>query len=92
MKAILRVPLMFVNPAPVSFLYNRSTASDCGGTGMSRQDALSYHSERATRELDLGMTAESANVARAHFELASMHLDRVREFTGRPMAPLPAVG
>ena len=49
---------------------------------MQKRDALSYHSERATRELDLGLVANSTAVARAHLQLASMHLQRVRELNG----------
>lgn len=51
---------------------------------MTRRDALSYHSERATRELDLGLTAGSTNAARAHLQLASLHMQRVRELGGEP--------
>lgn len=56
------------------------------GSDMHRQDELSYHSERATRELDLGLTAGSSMAARAHLELASMHMQRVRQLSTRPVA------
>ena len=61
---------------------------------MTRRDDLSYHSERATRELDLGLTAETLSVARAHLKLASMHMDRVRQLTdtAAAMPALAAVG
>ena len=53
------------------------------GNGVSRLDTLSYHSQRASHELDLGLTAALPSVARAHLELASMHLQRLRELTGQ---------
>jgi hypothetical protein len=56
---------------------------------MSKEEAVSYHSRRATHELDLGLTAESGTAARAHLQLASMHMERVRELTG---ASPPALG
>jgi len=46
---------------------------------MQQQDEFSYHSQRATHELDLGLTADSSAVARAHLQLASMHMERLRE-------------
>ena len=52
------------------------------GVAMPQRDALNYHTQRATRELDLGLTAGSSLVARAHLKLASMHLQRVREISG----------
>ena len=92
-KAILHRALMFVNPGLLSILYNSGTVFTAGETGVSRQDALSYHSQRATHELDLGLSAGSASAARAHLELASMHLQRLRELTEKPAPiPLSAVG
>ena len=61
------------------------------GVAMPQRDALSYHTQRATRELDLGLLSESGPAARAHLKLASMHLQRVRELSGRPHA-IGAVG
>lgn len=58
------------------------------GVAMPKRDALSYHTHRATRELDLGLTASSSPAARAHLALASMHLQRVRELSGSA----PALG
>ena len=52
------------------------------GVAMPKRDALSYHTQRATRELDLGLHSESSPAARAHLKLASMHLQRVRELSG----------
>lgn len=49
---------------------------------MHRQDAASYHSRRATHELDLGLVAQNGRAARAHLQLASMHMQRVRELIG----------
>jgi hypothetical protein len=59
---------------------------------MQRSDALSYHSRRATRELDLGLAAASMAVARAHLQLAAMHMERLRELTARSIsAPIAAI-
>lgn len=59
---------------------------------MNRQDELSYHSQRATRELDMGLTAQSTPAARAHLQLASMHMQRVRELGGEPQpSPLSII-
>ena len=59
---------------------------------MQRLDALSYHSRRATRELDLGLAAASMAAARAHLQLAAMHMQRLRELTAQSIStPLRAV-
>ena len=72
----------------------RKWDSSTVGVGMTtRQNDLSYHSERATRELDLGLTAETLSAARAHLHPASMHMERLRELPGTtPSPPLAAVG
>lgn len=57
------------------------------GVAMPKRDALSYHKQRATRELDMGLTAQSNPAARAHLALASMHLRRVRELSGNGPSP-----
>ena len=62
------------------------------GLPMQRLDALNYHSARATREFDLGLTAESSSAARAHLKLASMHMERMRELTGQTAPTLVSVG
>jgi hypothetical protein len=61
---------------------------------MQKIDAVSYHSQRATRELDMGLTAQSSPVARAHLKLASMHMARLRELTGEAhiSPPLTVLG
>lgn len=59
---------------------------------MQRSDALNYHSLRAARELDLGLTAASIAAARAHLQLASMHMQKARELnTSTVPPPLAAV-
>lgn len=63
------------------------------GVTMQRRDALTYHSERAIREFDLGRAAEPGPAARAHLELASLHRQRVRELSGLDYpAPLTILG
>lgn len=39
-------------------------------------DCRDYHSQRAKAELDLALKAESADAARAHHRLASLHRER----------------
>jgi hypothetical protein len=58
------------------------------GPSSMKEDAVRYHSQRATQELDLGLTAGSSPVARAHLQLASMHMQRVRELTGTQSIPM----
>lgn len=65
---------------------------DTFSTGVAmKRDALNYHSQRATRELDLGLLAHSPPAQRAHLQLASMHLQRVRELSGRRGTPIAIV-
>jgi hypothetical protein len=45
---------------------------------MSRDDLIDYHSQRAMRELDLGLTARTSIASQAHMRLSSLHLARVR--------------
>ena len=48
---------------------------------MRRNDDLDYHTQRATRELDLGLAAPTNSVACAHLKLSSLHMERVRELS-----------
>lgn len=38
--------------------------------------------------MDLGLVAKGMAAARAHLQLASMHLERIRELTGQLEPPL----
>lgn len=49
---------------------------------MKPEHLIAYHSERAMRELDLGLIASSTAAAKAHLKLSSLHLARVRELGG----------
>jgi hypothetical protein len=49
---------------------------------MRDRDQIDYHSDRAMRELDAGLTAKSMPAARAHLQLSSLHMERVRELGG----------
>ena len=49
---------------------------------MSIQDQIEYHSQRAIRELDQGLMAACVPAARAHLQLSSLHLSRMRELRG----------
>ncbi len=49
---------------------------------MTRYEEAAYHSERATRELHLGLIASGMHAARAHLKLSSLHLQRAREAQG----------
>jgi hypothetical protein len=49
------------------------------GHAMTDRNDVQYHSERARRELDLGLTASSTVAARAHLRLSSLHFQKLRE-------------
>jgi hypothetical protein len=51
---------------------------DASGAATVKQDDIRFHSERAKAELDLADRAASAHVAKAHRDLAALHLDRMR--------------
>ena len=48
-------------------------------------DLIEYHSSRAQSEMGLGLRAQVIPAARAHLQLASLHMQRVRELAGRQM-------
>lgn len=50
-------------------------------------EELSYHRQRASRELDIGLASNSLAAARAHLRLSSLHFQKVRELEGQN-APL----
>ena len=56
---------------------------------MTATELIQYHSERARRELDMGLLAAAAAASRAHLQLASLHMQRVRELAGARHAPAP---
>lgn len=41
------------------------------------KDLIELHCERAAAELDLAMRAENSAVAKAHFSLSALHVQRV---------------
>jgi hypothetical protein len=45
---------------------------------MKIEDQIQLHSDRAMIELDRALDADCIQAARAHFELSTLHLDRVR--------------
>ncbi len=49
---------------------------------MSIEEQIEYHSQRAIGELDRGLVAASVPAARAHLQLSSLHLTRMRELRG----------
>ncbi|HEY0116357.1 MAG TPA: hypothetical protein VGB54_11595 [Allosphingosinicella sp.] len=49
---------------------------------MSIQEEIHYHQQRAMRELDQGMVAASVPAARAHLQLSSLHMAKVRDLQG----------
>ena len=57
---------------------------------MHGQDIIEYHSNRAQKELDLGLTATVMAASRAHLQLAALHMKRMREVAGgsEPRQPL----
>ena len=51
---------------------------------MTSQDTIHYHTDRARTELDMGLLSQSVAASRAHLQLASLHMQRLRELTGEP--------
>ena len=45
---------------------------------MSAETLLEYHSLRAQRELDLGLTANGSAASRSHLRLAALHFEKAR--------------
>ncbi len=43
---------------------------------------IEYHRNRASRELNLGLTTSCMAAARAHLRLSSLHMQRVRSLGG----------
>ena len=52
---------------------------------------ISYHEERALRELNQGFTASSPAAARAHLQLSSLHRERVHALSGRGVSKPPMI-
>lgn len=53
-------------------------------------DDVDYHRERATRELNLGLSTGSLAAARAHLKLSSLHFQKWRDLEGdKPRAVRP---
>ena len=44
-----------------------------------KADDIRYHQARAARELDMGLSTNCLNAARAHLQLRTLHLERARE-------------
>jgi hypothetical protein len=59
------------------------------GFTMSLEDQIDYHSQRAMRELDLGLIASCVAAARAHLQLSSLHMSRMRELRGTSLGMRP---
>jgi hypothetical protein len=53
-----------------------------GVMAMSVEEQIQYHSSRAMRELDQGLVASCVAAARAHLQLSSMHLAKMRDLQG----------
>jgi hypothetical protein len=46
---------------------------------MATADEITFHSKRAMAELDMATRAASVPAARAHFNLSTLHLERMRQ-------------
>ena len=46
-------------------------------------DDIAYHRDRATRELNIGLSSASLTAARAHLKLSSLHFQRLRDLEGQ---------
>jgi hypothetical protein len=53
-------------------------STESGGSLVSVEELIEFHSERAMTELDQALTARDLRAAQAHFGLSSLHLDRMR--------------
>ena len=53
---------------------------------MKSEKLIEYHTVRARNELDLGLIAQGMAAARSHMQLASLHMQRVRELGGQKAA------
>lgn len=49
---------------------------------MMQRDDAGYHRNRAENEINLALAAADLNVARAHFGLARLHAERLRDLGG----------
>jgi hypothetical protein len=58
---------------------------------MSTDEQIHYHQGRAMRELDQGFTAKCTAAARAHLQLSSLHMARVRDLQGSSVATRPTM-
>ena len=56
---------------------------------MSEHEQIQYHTARAMRELDQGLTAQSEAAARSHLKLSSLHLQRARALSSEPIRATP---
>ncbi len=56
---------------------------------MRSSDDVGYHTQRAVRELDLGLTAQSISASRAHLQLSSLHFQKARSLQGGQPASKP---
>jgi hypothetical protein len=52
--------------------------------GMSRDDEIDVHTERALDEIDRATSAASLAAAQAHLGLSELHFDKVRELSETP--------
>lgn len=48
-------------------------------------DDISYHRQRANRELNQGLASSSIAVARAHLRLSTLHFQKLRELEGEAL-------
>lgn len=56
---------------------------------MSIEEQIEYHSHRAMRELDQGLIASCVAAARAHLQLSSLHMSRMRDLRGSTLGHRP---
>jgi hypothetical protein len=60
-------------------------------SGMTREDEIRLHCDRASAELDMALSAQSIRAARAHFSLTALHLDRMRDLADRTVEPSDSI-
>jgi len=50
---------------------------------------ITYHRQRASRELNLGLNSGSLPAARAHLKLSSLHFEKLRDLEAPQSAERP---
>ena len=89
MEDLRQIQTNLDQPAEEADAIRRPRSAKTGSAWSHGQDAIDYHTMRAKTELDLGLTATITVASRARLKLAALHMQRLRELTGRSGSPKP---